>query len=438
MKVNNGQYTMKALADRIFAIEDELTQYWLDNGKVGITDEAVQLDFRTRIEEASFGRNTVRYDNNGQPSILVKFLPDEKSKLSYLFGDSTAGIHPAFIIDGVAKPWYRGKYQMGRVGGTNYPVCLRGLEPWYTITYTAAQLAVTDKGNGYGLPTLQMEAFIALAAARNGFDIGGNTQYGRFYYGQDEIGVAAGYYSGNNYLHTLGGSGPLSWSHDGTPFGCFDIVGNTWTWTGAMRTVNGEIQTFPNNNGAGSLRTPTAHGAGSASWKAIDVDGNLVNPEASLSLWADSTSYVENEAIMHNGVRYVALNDHTSDSTTEPGVGGAWETDWVRKGTLHYAYVNSVVVMTDHAEGLSDTSRSIVFGNLTADIPVPTIAYALGLFPKYPGQRGYLYVRDAERLPIRGGNYESTNDAGPAALFLGNGRSSSSSTRGAGLAYNGS
>jgi hypothetical protein len=161
MKVNNGQYTMQELADRLFTIEDELTQYWLDNGKVGITDEAVQLDFRTRIEEASFGRNTVRYDDNGQPSILVKFLPDEKSKLSYLFGDSTEGIHPAFLIDGVAKPWYRGKYQMGRVGGTNYPVCLRGLEPWYNITYTAAQLAVTDKGNGYGLPTLQMEAFIA-------------------------------------------------------------------------------------------------------------------------------------------------------------------------------------------------------------------------------------------------------------------------------------
>ena len=437
MKVNNGQYTMQELADQLFTIEDELTQYWLDNGKVGITDEAVQLDFRTRIEEASFGRNTVRYDDNGQPSILVKFLPDEKSKLSYLFGDSTAGIHPAFIIDGVAKPWYRGKYQMGRVGGTNYPVCLRGLEPWYNITYTAAQLAVTDKGNGYGLPTLQMEAFIALAAARNGFDIGGNTYYGKFYYATDEVGVAAGMYSGNNYRHTLGGSGPLSWSHDGTPFGCFDIVGNTWTWTGAMRTVNGEIQTFPNNNGAGSLRTPTAHGAGSASWKAIDVDGNFVDPEASLPLWADSTSYTEDEAIMHNGIRYVALTNHTSDSVSEPGVGGGWQSTWVRKGTLHYAYVNSVVVMTDHAEGLTEDSRSIAFGSLTADIAVPTIAYALGLSPKYTSQRGTLYARSGERMALRGGYFENPHIAGPAAMFLHYARGDSFNSFGAGLAYSG-
>ena len=437
MKVNNGQYTMQELAERIFSIEDELTQYWLDNGKPGITDEAVQLDFRTRIEEASFGRNTVRYDDNGQPSILVKFSPDEKSKLSYLFGDSTAGIHPAFMIDGVAKPWYRGKYQMGRHGSTNYPVCLRGLAPWYNITYTAAQLAVTDKGDGYGLPTLQMESFIALAAARNGFDIGGNTQYGRFYYAQDEVGVAAGMYSDNNYRHTLGGSGPLSWSHDGTPFGCFDFVGNVWTWTGAMRTVDGEIQTFIGNNGIGSARLPAAHAADSVSWRAIDVLGNYVAPEASLALWADATPYATDAVVMHNGVRYVALDAHTSDSTTEPGVGGGWQSTWVRKGTLHYAYVNSVVVMTDHAEGLTEDSRSIAFGSLTADIAVPTIAYALGCFPKYPSQRGTLYVRSGERMALRGGHFETTYDAGPAAMSLYYPRGTSSSYIGAGLAYYG-
>ena len=437
MKVNNGQYTMKELANRIFAIEDELTQYWLDNGKVGITDEAVQLDFRTRIEEASFGRNTVRYDDNGQPSVLVKFLPDEKSKLSYLFGDSTAGIHPAFIIDGTAKPWYRGKYQMGRVGSTNYPVCLRGLAPWHTITYTAAQLAVTNKGAGYGLPTIQMEKFIALAAGRNGFDIGGNTYYGKFYYATDESGVASGDYSGDNYRHTLGGSGPLSWSHDGTPFGCFDFVGNTWTWTGAMRMVNGEIQTFENNNGIGSARLPAAHAADSASWKAIDVLGNYVTPEASLALWADGTSYAVDAVVMNNGVRYVALTAHTSDSVTEPGAGGGWQTAWARRGTLHYAYVGSKVVMTDHAEGLSDTTRSITLGSLTADIEVPTIAYALGLFPKYTSQRGYLYVRSGERMALRGGYFGNTHYAGPAAMYLDYPRGASDNGIGAGLAYNG-
>lgn len=437
MRINNGQYTTKELANRIFTIEDELTQYWLDHGKVGIADEAVQLDFRTRIEEASFGRNTVRYDDNDQPAILVKFLPDEKSKLAWLFADSTAGFHPGFQIDGVIKHWYRNKYILGRVGTINYPVSLRGLAPWRDTTYTAAQLAVTNKGAGYGLATIQMESFIALAAARNGFDIGGNTQYGRFYYAQDEVGVAARDYSGDNYYHTLGGSGELSWSHDGTPFGCFDFVGNVWTWTGAMRTVDGEIQTFVGNNGIGSARLPAAHAVDSASWRAIDVLGNYVVPEALLALWADSTSYTENDAIMHNGIRYVALSDHTSDSITEPGVGGGWETAWVRRGTLHYAYVNSVVVMTDHAEGLTGDSRSIAFGSLTADIVVPKIAYALGLFPKYTSQRGQLYVRSGERMALRGSYFDSTSYAGPAAMTLYGTRGSSDNYIGAGLAYNG-
>lgn len=432
------QYTENELAKNIFAIEDELTSLWLAGGMTGITDAQVQKDFRKRIEIASFGRNTVRYDDNGQPSILVKFLPDEKSKLSYLFGDSTEGIHPAFIIDGVAKPWYRGKYQMGRVDGTNYPVCLRGLEPWYNITFNAAQAAIVAKGAGYCLPTQQMETFIALACERNGFEPGGNTYYGAYYYAQDEKGIASGMYSGANYYHTKGGSGPLSWSHDGTPFGCFDIVGNTWKWTGALRIVNGEIQTFIDNNGAGSLSTVAAHTASSTSWKAIDVDGAFVTPEADVPAYADATSYATGAIVMHNGVRYKSLTDHTSGSSTEPGVGASWENVWVRKGTLHYAWDGAKVLLTDHAEGLDNTTRSVAFSALTANISVPAIAVHLGLFPKASGNyKGQLYVRGGERMARRGGSFYNTYNAGVRSLGLDHDRGTSYFDIGSGLAYTG-
>ena len=86
------QYTENELARNIFAIEDELTSLWLAGGMTGITDAQVQKDFRKRIEIASFGRNTVRFDANGQPSVLVKFSPDDKSRLAYLYADSTAGM----------------------------------------------------------------------------------------------------------------------------------------------------------------------------------------------------------------------------------------------------------------------------------------------------------------------------------------------------------
>ena len=226
-------------------------------------------------------------------------------------------------------------------------------------------------------------------------------------------------------------------SPDGTPFGCFDIVGNTWKWTGALRIVNGEIQTFIDNNGAGSLSTVAAHTASSTSWKAIDVDGAFVTPEADVPAYADATSYATGAIVMHNGVRYKSLTDHTSGSSTEPGVGASWENVWVRKGTLHYAWDGSKVYMTDHAEGLDDTSRYLLFKDLTADITVPTVAYALGLFPKHPNQKGRIYVRGGERLALRGGHFEATYHAGVESLGLYSARGTSYSYVGGGLAYTG-
>lgn len=435
MKTGMGRYTQAQLAKNVFAIEDELTTRWLVGGMVGITDTEVQANYRKRIEEASFGRNTVRFDDAGQPSILVKFEPDEKAKLSYLYGDSTAGIHPAFIVDGVVKPFYKGKYQMGRVNTTNYPVVLRGLAPAHTATFDTLQAQVVAKGAGYSLSSQQIEGYLYLLSMRNGFEAGGNTYYGKYYYAQDEHGVASRDYGGDNIYHTKGGSGPLSWSHDGTPFGCFDNVGNAWRWTGALRTVDGEIQTFANNNGAGSLSTVAAHAVASTDWKAISIDGTLVTPEALTSAWATATSYTIGGIVMSNGVRYSCIADHSSTAGDEPGVGATWDTYWTRKGTLHYAWDGSKVIMTDRKLGLDETSRYIPFGSLTADIAVPAIAYQLGLFPKYTSVKGYLYVRGGERMARRGGNFYDAGYAGVGSLFLGSVRGGSNVSIGGGLAY---
>ena len=70
-----------------------------------VADAEVQEDFRNPYSRKPVSvRNTVRFDAAGLPSIPVKFEPGEEALLSYLYGDSTAGIHPAFNIDGVIKP----------------------------------------------------------------------------------------------------------------------------------------------------------------------------------------------------------------------------------------------------------------------------------------------------------------------------------------------
>jgi hypothetical protein len=44
--------------------------------------------------------------------------------------------------------------------------------------------------------------------------------------------------------------------------------------------------------------------------------------------WLTATAYDEDDAVTHGGSLYVCIDDHTSGSTTEPGVGVDWETVW--------------------------------------------------------------------------------------------------------------
>lgn len=45
--------------------------------------------------------------------------------------------------------------------------------------------------------------------------------------------------------------------------------------------------------------------------------------------WTTATAYSENDAVTHNGSSYVALQSHTSDAASEPGVGVDWEDYWM-------------------------------------------------------------------------------------------------------------
>jgi len=46
------------------------------------------------------------------------------------------------------------------------------------------------------------------------------------------------------------------------------------------------------------------------------------------SAWATATDYDQYDFVTHNGNSYVALSDHTSAATSEPGIGATWTTYW--------------------------------------------------------------------------------------------------------------
>ncbi len=437
MKYTSGAYRSGYLLKHITDVEKALTEIWKSLGMTGITDTTVQREFINRIEDASNGRNTVRFDAANQPSIMVRFVPNRESKKSYLYNDSTSGIHQAFVIDNLVRPFERAKYNFGRVGSTNYPVNLWGLTPAHSWNFDQFQAMAVAKGDGWSLPSQAMEAYIALLSMRKAFEVRGNTYYGYSHERPDEFGIMASELESVGTRHTLTGTGPVTWRHDGTPFGVDGIVGNVWNWTGGLRLVDGALQIIPNNDACGSKRTVAAHAVGSTEWREFLQNGTLVTPEALLSAWADATPYAENAVVMSGGIRYRATGAHTSDSTTEPGVGASWETVWVREGTIHVIWDGSKLVISDY-KIVDGTTRTITFSSLTAapGIVVPAIVQDYLLFPRASAPKGTRWINTTgERLPVLGGARHYSSSAGLGAVNLIDPRANAGNGIGAASAY---
>ena len=220
--------------------------------------------------------NEIVYDDKGMPSVMVR-LP-KKTYAELGLGSSTA-VHPAWIVNGVeVDEIYISKFQNIVYGGRAYS--LPGQDPKTSISFDQAIAACEAKGEGWHLMTAMEWGAIANMCKK-----AGTMPYGNNDYGKDTR--ESGYYASpstsrdsNGRIQRVGtGTGPLTWSHDRTPGGIWDLNGNVWEWQGGMRTVYGELQILANNNGADSSKS---QGASSAQWMAINASsGALVTPNGS-------------------------------------------------------------------------------------------------------------------------------------------------------------
>lgn len=284
MKYVSGRYTQGQVATHLFEAEDALTRVALAGTGLVISDDDIKQSFINQIHDLSMGRNEVVFDENNRPSIYTIYRPDEKARLDYLNNGGTHftkggnELHPAFIVNGNVVESLIGKYLAGRVNGTNYGVSLRGLEPAYSISLDSSMTLCSGKGTGHHLMTQAEWAYLMLLALREGYQPRGNDSYGKSYQDSSEKAEAIQQYdsSGTQYIgRTLTGSGPLSWSLDGTPFSPMDLRGNVREWNSGYRINEGELQVLENNNAADSTND---QGASSALWKAILQSGLLAAP----------------------------------------------------------------------------------------------------------------------------------------------------------------
>ena len=343
-------------------------------------------DFKLAIEAMSGGKNTVLYDDLEMPSVMVAF---PKMKIADIMTGGSQNIHPAFKVGGIEKDKiFVSKFQNIVLNDRAYSLPMR--DPRTSVNFDQANTYCRNKGKGWGLNPYALWSAIALWCRKNGTMPRGNNNWGQDIDYPLEKGVPTAYESASASSHPgeptriATGSGPATWYHNWMPDGIADLNGNVWEWCAGMRLKDGEIQVIPYSN---SMLAETNMSATSTEWKAIKADGSLV----------------------------------------EPGTAGTLKWDWVSSKIQLTS--GDLTFTTDQPNGCQYKDMSLVSG-LTA----PELAKALLLYPDEPlGDYGgdYHYMNVAgERLPLCGGYWPYTSNAGVFSVSLNYPRSSSGSSIG--------
>ena len=118
----------------------------------------------------------------------------------------------------------------------NTPVSLPGKAVWTCISFDNAKKACANRkinGQSCHLVTMKEYATIVYLIKILGHEIRGNNNHGRDYRDADtweNRGTRDATNEYPSYNRALTGTGPVSWSHNGTAQGIYDLLGNGWEW----------------------------------------------------------------------------------------------------------------------------------------------------------------------------------------------------------------
>ena len=353
--------------------------------------------YRQSIEAASGGKNTVVYDDKGNPSIMV-VVP--KFKLSDIDATWPSDPHPAFIVDGrEMSEIYISKFL--NVVRDGRALSLPGQDPAVYVTFDTARNYCTAKGPGWHLMTNAEWAAIALWCWKNGFMPRGNNNYGCDHSATYERGKVTYQYQDGATIRdgrTATGSGPASWYHDNTPFGIADLNGNVWEWNDGLKLVDGKIY---------------VHGTGGVAMNNFKTQ----NASRNVTGWLDTGAYFDNTTAGN-------ANQTASDIGGDPMISNS---------------LSNPMYTTDPSADSSYGYSTVTFESLTAKAGYTPPAMLKHLAIQPPGANlggDLLHIRNyGERLPVRGGGWGNAADAGVFSLYLNGARANSSNSIGFRSAY---
>ncbi len=332
---------------------------------------------RHAVERASGGRQTVLYDDLGNPSVMNIIPIFRYEDLGYS-EDMGAGVVSCFDVGTGANKSeiFIGAFQSSLVGSR--AVSLPRTDPKRLVGFDTAKGYCANKGAGWHLMTMHEWAAISLWCMANGFEPRGNTNYGRAHdryveRGRRMDGGLPGDTAGTACVHA--GSGPDAWRHNNSPWGISDLVGNVWQWLDGFKLQDGQII------------------------------ASTFNTQAEAS-WAAQAAYF--------------------DSTL--ATGGA--------PRLSDAVVNRLGKIGDNTNGGYSASEKFDVMAKTGTYVSNQLLKRLLVEPSTVLPKGRVYIRNfGERLPYRGGNWSGGSDAGLAALNCYDSRVGASGSIGFRLAF---
>lgn len=345
--------------------------------------------------------NKFIYDDKGMPSAFV-YIP--KFRLCDVLSTADTSVHPAFRMNGQEiEGFYFGKFQTHHYNGRAYS--LPGEDPSASANLDTFVACNRAKGGNFHEITNAEWAAIALWCHKSGCEPKGNNKYGRD--STETLYKAIPTTSINGQTNRVAtGTGPITWSHDRTMSGIWDMNGNVAEWCAGLRLVKGELQVLPDNDAA----DPSADlSASSGAWKAIN---------ANATAWNDLYLTPDGDGTTQNSVKL----DFISSKWT-------WSTA---------------------ITSLSDSSRSCSFKNVTTDATIGDVAkkllMALALLPdtaltgsnidaNYGDDYFYANNGTAERCLYRGGYWDNGANGGGFCAYLRNPRSNASTYIGGRSAY---